>query len=130
MEPRPELLALLGKPCSWISTTDGENKKGFVMAIRLDEKVQTSESLFQIPGDVIWRHFSLITLDKNTTLPMQKNLPVTRTILPTMPDVTLTNQATECALANNQHSKPPTQVALGPKMPMAPRFLHRSPPDG
>ena len=69
MEPLPELLALLGKPCSWISTTDGENKNGFVMTVRLDGKVQTSESLFQIPGDDIWCHYSLITLDKLSTSP-------------------------------------------------------------
>ena len=120
MEPLPELLALLGKPCSWISTTDGKSKKGFVMAVRLDGKVQTSESLFQIPGDVIWCHYSLITLDKLSTSPMQTTLPVTHSILPTMPEVTLTNQATKRSLANNQHSIPPTQVALAPKVPMTP----------
>ena len=72
MELLPELQALLGKPCSWISTTNGEKKKGFVMSVRLDGKVQTSESLFQIPGDVIWRHYSvitLVTLDKLSTSP-------------------------------------------------------------
>ena len=58
MEPLPELLALLGKPCSWISIRDGEKKKDFVMAVRLDGKVQTSESLFQIPGDVIGGHIN------------------------------------------------------------------------
>ena len=69
MEHLPELQALLGKPCNWISTTDGNNKKGFVMAVRLDGKVQTSESLFQIPGDVIWCHYSLITVDKFSATP-------------------------------------------------------------
>ena len=89
------------------------------MAVRLDGKVQTSESLFQIPGDVIWRHYSLITLDKLSTSPMQTTLPVTHSILPTMPEVTLTNQATKRALANSQHSIPPTQAALAPKAPTA-----------
>ena len=88
MEPLPELLALLGKPCSWISIRDGEKKKDFVMAVRLDGKVQTSESLFQIPGDVIGGHIN--------------------------------NQATKHSLANNQHSIPPSQVALAPKVPMTP----------
>ena len=67
MEPLPELLALLGKPCSWTSATDGKHKKGFVMAVRVDGNVRTSESLFQIPGDVIWRHYSLLTLGKLST---------------------------------------------------------------
>ena len=83
------------------------------MAVRLDGKVQTWESLFQIPGDVIWRHYSLIT-------PMQPTLPVSRPILPTMPEVALTNQATTHSLATSQHSIPPTQVALAPKVPMTP----------
>ena len=75
MEHLPELQALLGKPCNWISTTDGNNKKGFVMAVRLDGKVQTSESLFQIPGDAIWRHYSLITVDKLSTSPKVPMVP-------------------------------------------------------
>ena len=103
MEPLPELLASLGKPCSWISTSDGEKKKGFVMAVRCDGKVQTSESLFENPGDSIWWHYSLITL-----------------VTPTLPEVTLTNQATKHSLASNQHSIPPSQVALVPKVPMTP----------
>ena len=90
------------------------------MAVRLDRKVQTSESLFQIPGDVIWRHYSLITLEKHPTSPMQTTLPVKSPILPTLPEVTLINQATKHTLAGNQHSIPPSQVALAPKVPMTP----------
>ena len=90
------------------------------MAVRLDGQVQASAILFQIPGDVLWRHYSLITLDKLSTSPMQTTLPVTRPRLPTMPDATLTNRATKCALPNSQHTIPPTQVALAPKAPMTP----------
>ena len=37
-----DLSSFLGHPCTWLSTTTGKRREGYVVAVRLDERVQVS----------------------------------------------------------------------------------------
>ena len=53
---------LLGQACSWISTSTGLPQVGYIVAIRLDERVQTWCDKYSIPDGLPWRPLALVTV--------------------------------------------------------------------
>ena len=60
---------MLGKKCSWRSTTTGALLHGFVVAMRLDEKLQVYPDRFNVPWDELpWRPRSLVEVESEAAV--------------------------------------------------------------
>ena len=55
---------MLGKKCSWRSTTTGHLQHGYVVSMRLDEKLQVYPDKVNVPWhDLPWRPRSLVEVE-------------------------------------------------------------------
>ena len=105
-------MPLLGKPCCWHSTTTGALAHGFIVAVRVDEKVQTSPSLYNIENSMCWRPLALINFSLS---PAENALNLKAPVTPNMPQFQLAstqnNNAWEVYVKNLPTDVPENQIA-------------------
>ena len=57
-----DVAALLGEKRSWTSTTSGVVQFGYVVGVRIDERLQTWPDKFNVPIELPFRHRHLVTI--------------------------------------------------------------------
>ena len=121
MQSYSSLMSLLGKSCCWRSTTTGALVHGFIVAVRADERVQTSPSLYNIDNSLCWRPLPLIMFCQPIISPAQASSPLMQLMVPAERQAASAG-ASECAVCVNEHSILPTENALDVRQPVTPHM--------